>query len=70
MSYSAEPKPVPVPRPKGILCPDCAVPMGVLETRGNVNILIRRRYRPQCGKRLSTQERPVTKAAAGSPQPR
>ena len=58
MSCSAKPA-----RPKGILCPDCAVPLRVVKTRGQFNILTRRRYCPQCGKRLTTHERPVSKPA-------
>lgn len=51
MSYSDEPKLKPVPRPKGILCPDCGEPMGALKTPQYTNIVKRRRYCPHGGKR-------------------
>lgn len=50
----------PRPRPRGILCPDCAEPMGAHKTRRHANVITRRRLCPHCGRRLTTQERPVT----------
>ena len=48
-------------KPKGFRCPNCECALRVIRTTHRANgVTARRRACPQCGRRVTTEERPKT----------